>query len=174
MGYVVGTSRVNHPGKVSGKVGKELDLPLRGLQQQQGGRTFVSSQFLELTKSGRQGLFEGGRRGQCEMWEESFGGRRVDQGCEARSGRGKSGRGLEEGSGFANGIFLADSLHRRCLSFALMTHFPPFPDHTKELVDAGVPKVFLPVVATWPPAALLGVTCLGVHSRASQHQTEQK
>jgi len=139
---VGGISRVNHPGKVSGKVGKELDLPLRSPQQQQGGTTFVSSQFLELTKSGRQGLFEGGRRGQCEMWEQSFGGRSRDQGCEAGSGRGKSGRGLEEDSGFADGIFLADSLRRRCLSFALMTHSPPFPDHTKELVGAGVPKVF--------------------------------
>merc|ERR1719341_2201955 len=142
MGYVVGTSRVNYPGKVSERVCKELDLPLRSPQQQQGGTTFVSSQFLELTKSGRQGLFEGGRREQCEMWEESFGGRRVDQGCEAGSGRGKSGRGLEEGSGFADGIFLADSLRRRCLSFALMTQSPPFPDHTEESVGVDAQEAF--------------------------------
>ena len=96
---------MNHPGKVSERVGKELYPPLRSPQQQQGRRAFVSSQFLELTKSGRQGLFEGGRREQCEMWEESFGGRRKDQGCEAGSGRGKTGRGLEEDSGFADGIW---------------------------------------------------------------------
>ena len=117
---VGGISRVNHPGKVSGKVGKELDLPLRSLQQQQGGTTFVSSQFLELTKSGRQGLFEGGRREQCEMWEQKFGGRRVDQGCEAGSGRGKSGRGLEEDSGFANGICREMNSIKMCLLKKIM------------------------------------------------------
>ena len=92
---------MNHPGKVSGRDGKELDLPWRSLPL-----TFESSQFLELTKSGRrQGLVEGGRREQCEMWEQSFGGRRMrGRGCEAGSGRGKTGRGLEEDSGFATGI----------------------------------------------------------------------
>ena len=111
---------MNHPGKVSGKVGKELDLPLRSPQQQQGGTTFVSSQFLELTKSGRQGLFEGGRREQCEMWEESFGGRSRDQGCEAGSGRGKSGRGLEEDSGFADGICREMNSIKMCLLKKIM------------------------------------------------------
>merc|ERR1719180_664796 len=113
-----------------------LDLPWRSLPQ-----TFESSQFLELTKSGR--LVEGGRREQCEMWEQSFGGRRRrDQGCEAGSGRGKTGRGLEEDSGFATGIFLADSLRKRCLSFALMTHSPPFPDHTEVLAGVDAPEAF--------------------------------
>ena len=51
---------MNHPGKVLGTVGKEFDLPLRDPKQQGRGRTFLS-----LTKSGSQGLVEGGRREQC-------------------------------------------------------------------------------------------------------------
>ena len=54
------------------------------------------------------------------MWEQKFGGRRVDQGCEAGSGRGKSGRGLEEGSGFADGIWRKMNSIKMCFLKKMM------------------------------------------------------
>lgn len=53
---------MNHQGKVLGRVGKEFDLPLRGLKQQRGGR---GRNFLSLMKSVMRGLVEDGRREGC-------------------------------------------------------------------------------------------------------------